>query len=110
MGDSVQIQFVHSQTIFLFFFFFFFGKYESGHGASEQKAEEAVVNDVMSVRVALEARPLPASEHRVAYDKWQSYETSESGVFYNQQLSRTGQPIRWGIGGMKKNDSLHQLE
>lgn len=66
MRDSVQIQFVHSQMMF---FFFFFGKYESGHSASEQKIEEAVVNDVMSVRMVLEARTLPASGHRVACDR-----------------------------------------
>lgn len=78
----------------VFFNFFFYGKYESGHSASEQKIEEAVVNDVMSVRAVLEARTLPASGHRVACDKRQSYKTSESGVFFNQQLSRTVQPIR----------------
>lgn len=50
-------------------FFFFFGKYESGHSASEQKIEEAVVNDVMSVRMVHEARTLPASGHRVACDR-----------------------------------------
>lgn len=93
MRDSVQIQFVHSQIMF-FFIFFFYGKYESGHSASEQKIEEAVVNDVMSVRAVLEARTLPASGHRVACDKRQSYKTFESGVFFNQQLSRTVQPIR----------------
>lgn len=93
MRDSVQIQFVHSQIMF-FLFFFFYGKYESGHSASEQKIEEAVVNDVMSVRAVLEARTLPASGHRVACDKRQSYKTFESGVFFNQQLSRTVQPIR----------------
>lgn len=47
----------------------FFGKYDSHHCVCKQENEGAVVKDVMSVRVLLEARILSTSGHTVAFDK-----------------------------------------
>lgn len=59
MGES---EFVHSEIMC-------FGKYDSHYCVCKQETEKAVVNDVMSVRVLLEARILSTSGHTLAYDK-----------------------------------------
>lgn len=51
--------------------------------ARKQETEEYIVNDVMSVRVLLEARMLSTRGHKAADDKWQSHNTNTSGLIFH---------------------------
>lgn len=77
MRDSLWTQFVHYEIVF-------FCKYDLCYCVCKQDIGEALVNDVMSVRVVPEARTMSASGHTIAYDEWQSYKTNDCGLIFNQ--------------------------